>query len=59
MRINIFEAGLATYLMAGRGFLPKEDEPPKRSADTESWNSVVLPALPKTVANAARKDEHH
>lgn len=56
MRINIFEAGLATFLMAGMGLLPKEDETPKRSADTESWNSVVLPALttkpaPKDGAN--------
>ena len=55
MRINIFEAGLATLLMAGKGFLPQEDDTPKRGEDTASWNSVVLPVLPK----AARKDDAH
>lgn len=55
MRINILEAGLATYLMAGKGFLPKDDEAPKRSADTESWNSVVLPPLPKPAPKDGRQ----
>jgi hypothetical protein len=55
MRINIFEAGLVTYLMAGRGLLPKGDEEPKAGPETESWNSVVLPARPKPVP----KDEPH
>jgi hypothetical protein len=58
MRINIFEAGLVTYLMAGRGFLPKEDEQPPRSVDMESWNSRVLPAVPAS-AKAPRKDDQH
>jgi hypothetical protein len=43
MRINILQAGLVTYLMAGRGLLPKGDDEPKSGPDTESWNSVVLP----------------
>ena len=55
MRINIFEAGLATLLMAGKGFLPQEDDTPKRGADTASWNSVVLPMPPKP---AGKEDPH-
>jgi hypothetical protein len=55
MRINIFEAGLVTFLMAGKGFLPKDDPEPRRSPDMESWSSVVLPPIPKP----ARKDESH
>jgi hypothetical protein len=55
MRINILEAGIVTFLMAGKGFLPKEDPEPQRSPDMESWNSVVLPPIPKQ----PRKDEAH
>lgn len=55
MRINILEAGLVTFMMAGRGLLPKDDPEPKAGPETESWNSVVLPALPKP----ARGDEQH
>jgi hypothetical protein len=55
MRINILEAGIVTFLMAGKGFLPKEDPEPRRSPDMESWNSVVLPPLPKP----PRKGEPH
>jgi hypothetical protein len=55
MRINILEAGIVTFLMAGKGFLPKEEPEPQRSADMESWNSVVLPPLPKV----PRKDGAH
>ena len=55
MRINILEAGLVTYLMAGRGFLPKDDNEPKPGIETESWSSVVLPMPPKS----APKDEPH
>lgn len=55
MRINILEAGLATFLMAGRGFLPREEEAPKRSPEMESWNSPVPPVQQKSVP----KDESH
>jgi hypothetical protein len=52
MRINILEAGLVTFMMAGRGFLPKDDPEPRPGPETESWNSVVLPALAKPAPKA-------
>ncbi len=55
MRINILEAGLVTYLMAGKGFLPKDDEEPRRNVE-----STVLPVTPKQVTpKQALKDEPH
>ena len=48
MRINILEAGLATFLMAGKGLLPRGDDAPHSGPDTERWNSVALPSAPAT-----------
>lgn len=55
MRINIFEAGLATFLLAGRGFLPKADAEPKNGPEAGSPVSAVPPAP----AKPAPRDEHH
>ncbi len=46
MRINIFEAGLVTYLMAGKGFLPQDDTAPRHGAGQKDQTSAKQPAPP-------------
>ena len=55
MRINLYGAGLATFLMAGRGLLPKDEETPKYGTVAENAGGPGPPAPPK----AAPKDNHH
>ena len=40
MRIKISDVGLASLLLAGRGLLRDDEEPPRHSADEESWQSA-------------------
>ncbi len=46
MRINIFEAGLVTYLMAGKGFLPQDEPAPRHGAGLKDQTSAKQPAPP-------------
>lgn len=46
MRINIFEAGLVTYLMAGKGFLPQDEPAPRHGAGQKDQPSAKQPAPP-------------
>lgn len=41
MRINILEAGLVTFLMAGKGFLPKGDAEPVTGAEADRGPTLV------------------
>jgi len=45
MRVNIFEAGLVTFLLAGSGHMPTDDDTPKAGPDTQSWASVTQPPI--------------
>ncbi len=58
MRINIFEAGLVTYLMAGKGFLPQDELMPERRTGKDGQNEVQCNTVPPVPPRKAPGNTH-